>query len=246
MYSGSISSPRELQAMQADVEQLRRHQRALEDRELELMESQEPLDAELGGLEERVGELQAGADAARGRARRAGGGDRRGARRASSRPAARPRRGIPAEPAGALRAGPAASRGVGAARLVGNTCQGCRLTIPATEVDRIRKAGAEGDVVPLRQLRRHPRPDLVSRSAPARPIRRSTATAARGETRARPRSARSCSTSRSIRPRVFATVSERIGIATNNVAEYQALIAGSRPRAPFEPRAGRACGPTPS
>jgi hypothetical protein len=29
---------------------------------------------------------------------------------------------------------------VGAARLVGTTCQGCHLTIPATEVDRIRKA----------------------------------------------------------------------------------------------------------
>ena len=27
MYSGEISSPKELQAMQADVEQLRRHQR---------------------------------------------------------------------------------------------------------------------------------------------------------------------------------------------------------------------------
>ena len=39
MYSGSVSSPRELQAMQADVEQLRRHQRNLENRELELMEA---------------------------------------------------------------------------------------------------------------------------------------------------------------------------------------------------------------
>ena len=31
MYSGSITSPRELQAMQSEIEQLRRHQRALED-----------------------------------------------------------------------------------------------------------------------------------------------------------------------------------------------------------------------
>jgi hypothetical protein len=29
---------------------------------------------------------------------------------------------------------------VGAARLVGHTCQGCHLTIPATEVDALRKA----------------------------------------------------------------------------------------------------------
>src|SRR5204862_2581048 len=40
----------------------------------------------------------------------------------------------------------AAARGVGVARLVGNTCQGCRLTIPSTEVNRIRKAGPDGDV----------------------------------------------------------------------------------------------------
>src|SRR6188508_3077376 len=36
MYSGEISSPRELQAMQADVESLRRHQGTIENRELEL------------------------------------------------------------------------------------------------------------------------------------------------------------------------------------------------------------------
>ncbi|HEX9467363.1 MAG TPA: C4-type zinc ribbon domain-containing protein, partial [Acidimicrobiia bacterium] len=33
----------------------------------------------------------------------------------------------------------ALARGAGAARLVGNTCQGCHLSIPATEVDRIKK-----------------------------------------------------------------------------------------------------------
>jgi ribonuclease HI len=37
-------------------------------------------------------------------------------------------------------------------------------------------------------------------------------------------------------PRVLATVSETIGIATNNVAEYQACIAGLRAAAPFRAR----------
>ncbi|MEP6625518.1 MAG: C4-type zinc ribbon domain-containing protein, partial [Acidimicrobiia bacterium] len=32
------------------------------------------------------------------------------------------------------------NRGAGVAKLVGHTCQGCRLTIPASEVDRIRHA----------------------------------------------------------------------------------------------------------
>jgi predicted nucleic acid-binding Zn-ribbon protein len=39
----------------------------------------------------------------------------------------------------------AAARGVGAARLVGRTCQGCHLDIPATEAERIRR-DAEGTV----------------------------------------------------------------------------------------------------
>jgi predicted nucleic acid-binding Zn-ribbon protein len=36
--------------------------------------------------------------------------------------------------------------GVGAARLVGQTCQGCRLTIPRTEVERIKREGAAAGV----------------------------------------------------------------------------------------------------
>lgn len=37
-------------------------------------------------------------------------------------------------------------------------------------------------------------------------------------------------------PRKLATVSERIGIATSNVAEYKALIAGLQAAAPFKAR----------
>ncbi len=65
MYSGSVTSPRELQAMQADVEQLQRHQRALEDRELELMERQEAIDGELAGLRSRIEAAEADIDRAR-------------------------------------------------------------------------------------------------------------------------------------------------------------------------------------
>jgi uncharacterized protein len=145
MYSGSVSSPRELTAMQQDVEQLNRHQKTLDDRELTLMESQELLDAEVGGIEQRVAELQTSADAAR-----AALVDQEAV--------------IDAELAGELAArGVAAGavsadllalyeevrrvyHGAGAARLIGNTCQACRLTIPATEVDRIHRAGADGTV----------------------------------------------------------------------------------------------------
>jgi uncharacterized protein len=63
MYSGEVTSPRELQMLQADVDQLRRHRRSLEDRELEVMERREALDTEVGQLEGRAREL--GADAER-------------------------------------------------------------------------------------------------------------------------------------------------------------------------------------
>src|SRR4051794_26895662 len=42
-------------------------------------------------------------------------------------------------------------------------------------------------------------------------------------------------------PRRLASVSERIGIATNNVAEYRALIAGLEAAIPFKARKLRVC-----
>jgi hypothetical protein len=144
MYSGEISSPRELQSMQADVEQLRRHQRNLENRELEIMEVREPLDAalaelhsdgerlagELDGLRQTLAAAEAVIDT-----------------EASGELAARA--AVAGGIAEALLAEyercRAQARGVGVARLVGNTCQGCHLSIPATEAERIKKA-ADGTI----------------------------------------------------------------------------------------------------
>src|SRR3954454_14848936 len=50
LYSGTVSSPRELQAMQADIDSLKRHRSELEDKVLEVMEEREPLDAEVARL----------------------------------------------------------------------------------------------------------------------------------------------------------------------------------------------------
>lgn len=142
MYSGSISSPRELQAMQADVEQLNRHHRTLDDRELELMERQETLDQEVGDLEARMGALQAEADSARTRlVEQESVIDGEIAQELEARATAAG--GISADLLAAYEQIRLSNHGAGAARLVGNTCQGCRLTIPATEVDRIRKSDPE-------------------------------------------------------------------------------------------------------
>ncbi|MBV8950565.1 MAG: hypothetical protein JOZ99_06805 [Actinobacteria bacterium] len=138
LYSGEVSSPRELQAMQADVEQLRRHRGGVEDEELTLMERREALDGEVGELEAQAAELERQLQEQR---------DALGVEEAA----------VDREIAGeaAVRDGlvggvaPAllqlydrcrtAARGVGAARLVGRTCQGCHLDIPATEAERIHR-----------------------------------------------------------------------------------------------------------
>ena len=90
MYSGEVSSPQELQAMQSDVEQLRRHQRTVENRELELMEAREPLDADArraraAPLGARASSTRIAAALADGRSRdhRRDAGRARGPRRAS-------------------------------------------------------------------------------------------------------------------------------------------------------------------
>jgi uncharacterized protein len=144
MYSGEISSPRELQAMQADVEQLRKQQGLLEDRELEFMETREQLDAGMSELDETAAAGAAEIERLQGAI-------------------AEHEAAIDAELASELEARTAAAtllpadvvttyekvrkaNGVGAARLVGMSCQACHLTVPSTEVDNMRRAAHAGDV----------------------------------------------------------------------------------------------------
>ncbi|HEY5165195.1 MAG TPA: C4-type zinc ribbon domain-containing protein, partial [Acidimicrobiia bacterium] len=140
LYSGEVSSPRELQALQADVEQLRRHQREVEDRQLSAMEQREPLDATVGALDADGASLESEAAVLQRDLE---------ARERELDEAAAVERAARDELAGAIDAGLVSEferrrergNGVGAARLSGMTCQGCHLSIPATEVDRIRKQG---------------------------------------------------------------------------------------------------------
>ena len=144
MYSGTVSSPRELQAMQADIDQLRRHERTLETRELELMEAREPFDQDLVQLGEQSAALARDLDEAR-RALESSESAIDGEAAAEQKL----RDGVAGDIEPSLVADyerrRAQARGVGVARLVGDTCQGCHLSIPATEVDRIRKS-PEGTV----------------------------------------------------------------------------------------------------
>ena len=138
LYSGEVSSPRELQALQADVDQLRRHQHTVEDRELNAMERREPLDQDLKvvGAEHQALEAEANGVKADLQVRERALDD-----------ALTVEQSARDELAGRLGSGVVAdyerrriqANGVAVARLVGSTCQGCHLTIPTTEVDRIRR-----------------------------------------------------------------------------------------------------------
>jgi predicted nucleic acid-binding Zn-ribbon protein len=141
MYSGEISSPKELQAMQADIDQLLRHRQSVEADELELMERREPVEAQLAQLDVRRRELAA--EVASAQRTLASSEHEIEAEAALERDA---RSAIVATVAPALLAEYEAVRarnsGAGAARLLGVTCQGCHLTIPSTEAERIKKAPA--------------------------------------------------------------------------------------------------------
>ena len=139
MYSGEVSSPRELQALQADVEQLRRHRRSLEDRELEVMERRESFDPAVDQLRARVGELEFEAErlgAALAEVEAEIDEELAGERAARDQIAATVDAGLLEDYERCRER----ARGIGAARLNGNTCQGCHLSIPSVEAERIRKS----------------------------------------------------------------------------------------------------------
>jgi predicted nucleic acid-binding Zn-ribbon protein len=142
MYSGEISSPKELQSMQADIDQLRRHQRSVENRELELMELREPLDAAVEDLEQQRATV--GADVER-LTTALGAAEAEIIAEMQVERAARDEiaRGIDAALLADYERSRAAAKGAGVARLVGTTCQGCHLSIPAIEAETIKRSGGQ-------------------------------------------------------------------------------------------------------
>ncbi len=138
LYSGTVSSPKELQAMQADIDMLHRRRSDLEDEELEVMEQREALDAEIAALDAEIAAL--GATVARLRTTISeteveidGEIERETAARTDL---AKP---ITESLLRDYERRRAQNRGAGAARLVGTTCQACHLTIPSTEAEKIRR-----------------------------------------------------------------------------------------------------------
>lgn len=138
LYSGTVTVPRELQAMQAEGETLRGRRTTLEDEVLDAMGLREPLDAEVSTLVKRRADLDAeGARLRAAVAEAEAAIDKDLAAELQAREAAAA--AIPADLMGLYEQLRAKLDGVGAAPLVNGRCGGCHLALPATEVDRLRK-----------------------------------------------------------------------------------------------------------
>lgn len=140
MFSGSVSNPKELSALQAEVESLKRKKGGLEDELLEVMVQREQSNGTLANLEREKGEAdsdaqQLGAAVA----------DITGEIDAELSGHSARREEIAATISSDLLDLYDKLRtdkgGVGAAALVGDTCEGCHTKLPAREVERLRGEG---------------------------------------------------------------------------------------------------------
>jgi len=142
MRSGGVTAARDLQAMDHEVGQLADRQRTLEDQELILMEAEEPLDVALAAHQESALALES--EAVRLTAVMAESEvELRAAIEAGELARAGCAAGLPGELAERYERLRSHLGGVGAARLVGDHCDGCHLTLSSVEVERIHQLPAD-------------------------------------------------------------------------------------------------------
>lgn len=146
LYSGSVTNPRELQAMQDDIDSLHRRQRTLEDQDLEIMEELEPLAAQLADMDAAAQSLVVAASALQSALEQAASEiDAELIEVTATR----------SDAAAGIDDGAVAEYeqlrvqlgGIAIARLVGSACGGCHLSLPAVELDRIRRLDPDTQVV---------------------------------------------------------------------------------------------------
>lgn len=152
LYSGEVSASRDLQALAAELDQLKGRASQLEDSILEMLEEREPLEQRASELERTLKEL-----GERRRAVIALIGEQEKAldaelgdlvsRRAEAAAV------VPANLMGTYERLRGRLGGVGVARLVGNHCDGCHLTLSAMELDRVKHL-PDGEVFTCEQCSR--------------------------------------------------------------------------------------------
>jgi predicted nucleic acid-binding Zn-ribbon protein len=133
---------RDMEAMSGELASLKRRRSMLEDEVLEAMAGREPLDADVTALEGEWAQLETAATALEAQIAEA-----EVAIDAELEAELAKRQVAAAQLADGLAQQYERLRarldGVGAARLVGASCTGCHLTLPATELDRIKRAPAD-------------------------------------------------------------------------------------------------------
>jgi predicted nucleic acid-binding Zn-ribbon protein len=150
--TGQVSSPRELENLQSEIESLKRRQSDLEDEELEIMERREAVQSraqelrtEREQLVQTLAETEQRRDAAfaeiDAEAEKAG---RQRAELSAS---------IPADLLALYEKVRASSSGVGAAALHRGRCEGCHLQLNTTDLNRLREA-APDEVLRCEECRR--------------------------------------------------------------------------------------------
>jgi len=144
MRTGAAFAPRDLQAMDHEVHQLEERQRHLEEEEITLLEEEEPLDEALAGHRRTEAELAAEMERLEAAIAEAGVTIRAAVAEEEQQRAACAAR-LPSDLAERYERLRSHLGGVGAARLVGDRCDGCHLTLPSVEVERIR--GQPTDVI---------------------------------------------------------------------------------------------------
>lgn len=139
LYSGTVSSPRDLQAMQAEIEALTRRRALMEEKLIEVMEEAEPLGVALAGIEEATAVHQAEAERLGfliAEAEKAIDGELAEVTAGRDALAA----GVPRDLLVTYERLRARLGGVAITRLEAGRCLGCHLALPSGELDAIRHA----------------------------------------------------------------------------------------------------------
>jgi uncharacterized protein len=145
LYGARGAAGRDLRAIESEVAQLAGRLDQLEDDELVILEEQEPVDQELGRCASELAQL---ADAVAALNVTVGEADLTIDGELAQLAAARRTEAARLPEALARRYEDLRSRlgGIGAARLVGDQCGGCHLSLPSVEIDRIRRQSPDAVV----------------------------------------------------------------------------------------------------
>ena len=138
MYSGEVSATRDLLAMTAEIEGLKSRCSSLEDQALGAMEEAEPLGASVATMVEERAAIRSEAVALQ-TTLQAAEVEIEAEVAAEEERRARAAEGMPADLLQTYEKLRSTLGGVGAARLVGTSCSGCHLTLPASEVARMKR-----------------------------------------------------------------------------------------------------------